>query len=117
MVEERLRLAAGEDLLVYEGWQTSEEVIRIILTSFSPTADSVRPGVGLGAAAVCSESKRVAYRQPAILACDYRILFPYLGMQMQAPGSQRECSDFWGEGSPLKLVTVFRVSVKSLERC
>jgi len=37
MVEERLHLAAGEDLLVYEGWQTSEEVIRIILTSFPPT--------------------------------------------------------------------------------
>lgn len=61
MVEERLHLAAGEDLLVYKGWQTSEEVVRIILTSFPQTADSLRLEVGLGAAAVCSESRRVAY--------------------------------------------------------
>lgn len=61
MAEERLHLAADEDLLVYKGWQTSEEVIRIILTSFPLTADSLRLGVGLGAAAVCSESRRVAY--------------------------------------------------------
>lgn len=60
MAEERLHLAADEDLLVYKGWQTSEEVIRVILTSFPPTADSLRLGVGLGAAAVF-ESRRVAY--------------------------------------------------------
>lgn len=64
MAEERLHLAADEDLLVYKGWQTSEEVIRVILTSFPPTADSLRLEVSLGAAAVCSESRRVAYWPP-----------------------------------------------------
>lgn len=59
MAQERLHLATGEDLLVYKGWQTPEEVIRIILTSFPPT-DSLWLGVGLGAAVVFSGSRRVA---------------------------------------------------------
>lgn len=60
MAQETLHLATGKDLLVYKGWQTPEEAIRIILTSFPPTADSLWLGVGLGAAIVFSGSRRVA---------------------------------------------------------
>lgn len=54
---------------------------------------------------------------PAIPACDSRILFPYLGMQIQAPESNGS-AQISGVSAPFeKLAIVFCISFKSLERC